>query len=434
MKLEKPKNTNYCAEVVEIKTIVPLEGCDNVQAAIIMGNQVIVDKTTNVGSTGLFFPVECQLSRNFLSTNNLYRKAALNVDPEKTGYFEENGRVKCAKFRGHKSEGFFIPLESILFTSTKPDDLCEGDVFDELFGIEICRKYVVKYKVSNGTERSKKKAPVVSKILDNQFRFHDDTSMLYRNLNRVKPDSIIHISYKIHGTSAIASKLLCRKPLKWYEKILKKLGVNIVDTHYDYVYASRKVIKSETNGPGFYNDDIWELGFKELKDFLDDGMTVYYEIAGFLKTGSAIQGKYDYGCAPYEHKKFIYRITYTNPSGKVYEFSAPQVQQWCKKNGLTPVPELYYGKAKDCFHNLYHLIEEPENFPDQKWEEEFLNELKSKYNEKDCYICKNKVPEEGCVVRIEGNEFEAYKQKSTRFYELETKMLDKGEVDIEEEN
>ena len=83
---------------------------------------------------------------------------------------------------------------------------------------------------------------------------------------------------------------------------------------------------------------------------------------------------------------------------------------------------------------MYHLIEEPENFPDQKWEEEFLNELKSKYNEKDCYICKNKVPEEGCVVRIEGNEFEAYKQKSTRFYELETKMLDKGEVDIEEEN
>lgn len=33
----KLTNQNYNATVVEIKTLVPLENCDNVQAAIIMG-------------------------------------------------------------------------------------------------------------------------------------------------------------------------------------------------------------------------------------------------------------------------------------------------------------------------------------------------------------------------------------------------------------
>ena len=38
------------------------------------------------------------------------------------------------------------------------------------------------------------------------------------------------------------------------------------------------------------------------------------------------------------------------------------------------------------------------------------------------------------LIRIEKLDIEAYKAKSNAFYELETKMLDKGEADIEEEN
>lgn len=441
MKLSKPKNENYSAIIVKINTLVPLSNCDKVQAAIIMGNQVIVGMDIKVGDIGLYFPLECQLSKAYLSANNLYRKSELNSDSTKAGYFEENGRIRCVKFRGNKSEGIFMPLESLDFIPTSNFNkysLDVDDVFDEIDGIEICRKYVIKTKVYGpGNTNKQSKKPIESKIIENQFRFHNDTSMLYRNLHKIKPDSLIHISYKIHGTSAIASKLLCKRPLKWYERVLKFFDVNISDTQYDYIYASRKVIKNSKLNPNanhYYSSDIWKLGFEELKDYLQDGMTIYYEIAGFMPEGGSIQKFYDYGCEPDQHKKFIYRITYTNPDGKVFEFSAPQVQQWCKKNGLEAVPELYYGKAKDCFQNLYHLIEEPVEFPDQKWEEEFLVELKDKYNDKDCYICKNKVPEEGCVIRIEGDEFEAYKCKSEAFYRLETKMLDKGEVDIEEEN
>ena len=80
MKINKPKNENYAAIVVEIKTLIPLEKCDNVQAAIIMGNQVIVSKSVKIGDVGLYFPLECALSKEYLSNNNLYDKNLPNSD------------------------------------------------------------------------------------------------------------------------------------------------------------------------------------------------------------------------------------------------------------------------------------------------------------------------------------------------------------------
>ena len=156
---------------------------------------------------------------------------------------------------------------------------------------------------------------------------------------------------------------------------------------------------------------------------------MYYEIVGYLPSGRMIQKDYDYGCEPTKHAIYIYRITSTNVDGKVIEFSAKQVQDFCKKNGLNAVPELYYGYAKDLgkHSNLLHL--------DKPWDsDKFLSLIKAKYNEKDCYMCVNTVPEEGVVVRIEGNDFEAYKAKSERFYARETEQLDKGELNIEDEN
>ena len=149
MNLKNPKNINYSAIVVEIKTIVPLANCNNVQGAIILNNQVIVDKSTKVGDIGLFFGVENQLSKEFLSANNLYRDAELNVDKTKKGYFDENGRVRCQKFVKHDSEGFYIPLNSLEFTGIDINELNIGDEFDEINDIEICRKYVVKKNKTN---------------------------------------------------------------------------------------------------------------------------------------------------------------------------------------------------------------------------------------------------------------------------------------------
>jgi hypothetical protein len=48
-------------------------------------------------------------------------------------------------------------------------------------------------------------------------------------------------------------------------------------------------------------------------------------------------------------------------------------------------------------------------------------------------MCSNKLPEEGVVLRKESELFEAYKLKSDSFLERETKGLDSGEVNIEDD-
>ena len=470
MKINKSKNENYSAIVVEIKTLITLEKCDNVQGAIIMGNQVIVSKDVKIGDTGLYFPLECALSKEYLSNNNLYNKSELNADNTKKGYFDENGRVRCQRFRGHKSEGLFMPLESLQCFGVLELEI--NTCFDEINGFPICSKYIVKQNRTPGqpgSRKSKTKIKYESKLIENQFRFHDDTAMLYRNLHRITPESLIHISYKMHGTSGISSYILCKKKLNWIEKLLSKLNVNIKTEIYDYIYSSRKVIKNEELNPNaqhYYSEDIWSIAHKELEPFLQKGMTFYYEIVGYLPNGGAIQKDYDYGCVnPLElwerdfiiknegekeylnyylkgrdDKKsvaiYIYRITSTNVDGKVIEFSAKQVQDFCKKNGLNAVSELYYGYAK-YFTGIMPIKQEGNNIyleDLESWRNHFLFAIKTNYNEKDCFMCKNQVPEEGCVIRIDGLEFEAYKQKSERFYARETVLLDKGESNIEDEN
>lgn len=266
--------------------------------------------------------------------------------------------------------------------------------------------------------------------------------MLYKNLHKIHENSLISITYKLHGTSGISSKVLCKKKLNWGEKFLKWMGVNIIDTKYDYLYSSRKVIKNEELNPNakhYYDEDIWKLADNKLKPFLQDGMTLYYEIVGYLPNGGSIQKDYDYGY-PKEKETFgiyIYRITYTNPSGKVFEFSAKQVQNWCEFNGLNPVPEIFYGYAGDLFDNTKVELNNGNLSVEQICtfnQENFLEKLKKDFNDKDCYMCTNKVPEEGVVVRIEGLDFEAYKQKSFLFYARETKNLDKDIIDMESEN
>ena len=450
------KNRNYCATVVEITKLVELPNCSNVQYAIIMGNSVVVSKQVKVGDIGLFFPVETQLSKEYLSANNLYRKPELNSNPEEKGYFEENGRIRCVKFKQNKSEGLFMPIQSILFTLPKVKEydatnliglpINLGDEFDEIEGIEICKKYIPKTTRTPGAPGNKKnrEKKYESKLVDGQFRFHNDTSVLYKNLHRFTPESLISITYKLHGTSGISSYVLCKRPatklnqfIVWFWNYIicgiipDKYQFILDETDYDYLYASRKVIKNKelnSNAQHFYDVDIWGLAHERVKEHLQKGYTFYYEIVGYLPNGSGIQGQFDYGCEPGQFEIYIYRITSTNVDGKVIEFSAKQVQDFCKKNGLKAVPELYYGKARNI------APEAAERFHDEEWRPYFLENVKKIYNEKDCFMCKNKLPEEGVVIRIEGLDLEAYKCKSTRFLEYETKELDKGTSNIEDEN
>jgi len=424
--MKQPINENYAATVVKINSITPIEGFDNLVATNIFGNNTLVSKDIEIGTIGLYFPPETQLYKEYLKNNNLYRDSKENKDETKKGYFEDNGRVKTMKFRGFPSLGIFMPLDSLSFTKHK-EDLKIGDTFDEINNIKICKKYIIREpKIPTPGNRNNKCLRKISKLIENQFRLHGDTQQLGKHVCNVNPNDIIQCSKKIHGTSVVISNILCKRYLNPIEKILKSFGVKIKDTEYSNVYSSRKVVQNDDLNPNrksFYRENIYAIANNELKEHLTEGITFYAEICGYLPYAGAIQKDYDYGNEIGKHSIYIYRITYTNPQGYVYEFSAKQVKDFCIEHGIKSVPELYYGYAKDLF---------PELSTTEHWHENFLEKLKEKYLEKDCDLCNNKVPAEGIVLRIEKNILEVYKLKSYRFFELSTKYLDENTFDMEE--
>jgi hypothetical protein len=429
MKIENPINKNYCATVVQLKHFRKLENCDNVKAAIIFGCSVIVSKDTKEGDIGIFFPVETQLTKDFLRTNNLHRDASLNADNTKKGYFEEHGRIRAVKFRGHKSEGFYIPISSLTSFIDQPETIAIGTEFDKINDTVICRKYVPRMNRASGSYRQQvRKVSLEDNIKEGQFAFHYDTAKLSRNLDQIKPNSIISITDKLHGTSAVFGNLLVKRKLSWWEKALVKLGVNIKDEEYDYVWSSRRVVKGvgepKQDASHYYDTDVWTDTFNEIKELIPQGYTIYGEIVGYTKEGSPIQKGYHYGCLEKKHKLYVYRVTVTSNSGKVVELSWPQVVEFCQKLGLDHVPEIYYGRAYDFA------------FPVQgEWEEKFLETVNTSLVEgKMCKYHDFKVPAEGVVVRIDRLDHSlAFKHKNFAFLEWESKMLDSGVVDMESE-
>lgn len=447
MKLIKGKkaNENYLAKVVNIQIFKKHSDPEvtKLKCATIDGFNMIISIDAEPGLY-IYFPTACCINPNLLSYNNLFRHKELNNNPEKTGLFEDNGKVKTVKLRGELSEGFIMP--AIEFTNwitaetNKEIELIEGIEFDtvehEGKTFWVNKKYVVKRTqgTSGGSSKAKHKIKkTLDKIIPSQFRFHYETVLIKKCPNVIQPDDLISITSKIHGTSHISAYIKCHKELTWKEKLAKWLTGNPFDI-YDYIYASRSVIKNRYYNPnvseGFYGCNTWKYADEYLRPYLQKGMTIYAEIVGYNPTGTYIQKGYDYGCISPKYGNTIdykpeihfkvrpYRITLTNVDGEIHEFSAREVQQYCKSVGLIPVTELYYGYARDLYPDLNET---------QHWQENFLERLandKNFYMECNSPSCKNNVPHEGLVIKKEDSLSHAWKLKCFKF-------LDKSQKDPE---
>lgn len=439
--ISKEANINYLCKVIKVPTLRKHPNADKLMIMTIDGNDIITSNDTPEGQVSIYFPLECQISHEYLSKNNDYRgNLGLNVDPDAIGgFFQEKGRVKAVKLRGSKSEGYVVPITSLeCIIGKKYVELEQyiGEEFDTLDGVLLAKKYVVQKPSStqgSGKDKTRPKRKFQSKLIDNQFRLQYDTSQLGKNIHKIRPDDLISITWKLHGTSFVSSKILCKRRLKWYERIAKYLGLRVVDTEYAVIYSSRKVIKNEDLNKDqlhFYKYDLWADINNLFKDQLLDGETVYGECVGYTKDGGFIQNGYDYGCESHKHKVYVYRITHTSTQGKVIDLPFSLLKERCVQLGVDAVPEIFIGKAKDYLFapSLAH-----EDFL-QDWRDKLLTKLKNDYvHDQDCQFCKNKVPAEGIVLRIEGLKPEAFKLKAFRFLERETKELDTGVINIEDE-
>jgi len=259
--ISKESNPNYLCKIVQIKEIKPHPNADRLNITTIEFQDIIIGKNLTEGDIVVLFPLECKINEDFLSFTNSFRDKTKNIDPEKAGFFEGNCRVRAMRLRGEKSEGYIIPIAELeSFTGQTGLDKYKGESFDTINNVKLLEKYVVKTKKIQ--EPSGGKKPKFNRIIDNQFQFHNDTENFRRNTDKIKPQDIISITYKSHGSSGILSNVMVKKKLSLLNKVGKYLGVDVVDKEYDILIASRRVIKNKfiqdpKASNHFYDSDIW---------------------------------------------------------------------------------------------------------------------------------------------------------------------------------
>ena len=462
MKLIKSKkaNVNYLAQVVDINNFDPHPNADKMKLAHVQGYTICVGLSDEIGKY-IYFPTNSEINPNILRALSLYRHADKNADVNKTGFFNDNGRVTAIRLRGVVSEGFLLPISGFIqflqdeFNLTFDEsEFVSGTEFDT-FSYEgkefwVNKKYIVYrnggHSLKSDHNRRNNKLKYFDRVDETQFSFHYDTLKAQKEPWCVNPNDIISITSKIHGTSHISAHVLCYRKMNLFRRISNLfMGLPWSNVHrtYDYLYSSRSVIKNryinKTASDGYYGVDVWKYAHEIIKPHLTRGMTIYAEIVGFTPDGKYIQKGYDYGCiqpdgTEYIHEKHykvrVYRITQVNVDGVRHEYSAREVQQYCKNVGLVPVEEFYYGYAKD----LYPEIKDLEL---SEWQKEFWQKLaneKQFYMEMDSPICNNKVPHEGIVIKVENMAPKAWKLKTFAFNDKEQKQLDASESNIEDEN
>lgn len=376
------------------------------------------------------------------------------------GFFNKTGRVRSIRLGGVRSMGYLFSIDELVKYNSKVKDVnleeLVGEDFDTVDGelfVKAYVPYVPEQRKRSKAEKRNKNIEKFDRMIKGEFSFHYDTDMLAKNINKIHPTDCVSITYKLHGTSFICGKVHVKMPIslpihKWvWNKFIDLTGlfkskrINDYNVEYGNVTSSRKEIRNQYINKnvkdGFYSVDVYSEYGNLIYPFLSEGMTIYGEICGY-ETGKNkwIQTEYDYGCDVGENFLMPYRITTTNDDGSKKEWNVQDVYGWTVKlitehpelsNKIHPITIAYHGTLKDLYPDL-SLTEH--------WHENLLermrNDTKHFHMEKNCPLCKNKVPFEGIVLRIDDDEnVEAFKLKSYKFNKRVEKAIDKGEVDIE---
>lgn len=459
--------SEHVGYIVQIQKLDKHPNADRLQIATIFGASVIVDLNTKIGDLGVYFPIDLQLSEEYCEKNNLVRKLDENGN-NIGGYLEPNKRnIRAMRFRGSKSEGLFMPLETLVYTGKTQFEV--GEKIDVVNGYEICKKYIPRgKKISNprNYNKTRKKKVPISPL----FAEHADTEQLVYNMDAFLENDIVEMTLKMHGTSGRTGYLpvfqgytskfplfnnLARLKTPPTGKAARKL-YDIAISHatpvYDwgYVTGTRRVVLDNFEG-GFYGDNAFrEQHAKFFEGKLNKGETVYYEIVGFTTTGAPIMssvannkisdkeftkqyGKtttFSYGCKENESACYVYRMTMTNEDGDVVEYPPDYMRYRCEQMGAKYVPVLWKGIVPDKLPIVFDMETETDY---QETPGDYIKEIAEQYYDGPDPIGKNHV-REGVVIRILNRpKFCAYKHKNFSFKVLEGIAKDlAAEPDMEE--
>lgn len=417
---------NHQAIVAKVSRVEAIPNADRIHVAYVLGEPVVVSKDVGVGYVGVFFPVDVQLSAEYCHENNLYRDSSRNKDQSKKGFFEDNRRVRSQPFLKVKSCGYFATLDSVNFTGGSVFNEKNGHSFDTLNGVEICKKYI-----SEATKIAMQRAQsnqTKFKLVDYpMFDKHSSTDNFRHFAMNIRKGSLLSFHNKRHGTSMRVGKLQSSIKLEgWKAFVNKFLPVFPEKGEYEMVVGSRNVTLKDQNKEGFHGTESFRFEVaKKIYPFLEDGMTVFGEIVGFVngkpimpngnvealkdKRYTTKYGKtnvFHYGCNEGECGFHIYMITRETTGGKNVAMGQKEMEQWCFDRGLGSNfevhPQMVYDGNEDALRELVEELTERPNELGADWE--FPNMIG-----------------EGIIVRVDSDNFKPkfFKSKSYPFRVLE---------------
>ncbi len=429
---------SYELRIAKVEKTFEIPGADRIHGIIVCNETLVAKKHIEVGFVGVFAEEGTQLSEEFCHNNNLYREANMNKDKNETGFFENTRRVRAQAFKGVKSSGCFFELDSLSFTGVdvSVENFKVGQLLSVLNGYKLSQKYMSEKQArvaGNQQTKQLKKSSVIG------FNEHIDTKQFKHTINEIPVGSLLNFHAKIHGTSFRVGKHLVLNELPLHKRIINKLfNKEIFPTYeYDYVVGSRRVIiKNENTTTGFHGSNGFRYEVLEkLKPFLENGMSIYGEIAGYVN-GSPIMGKhnlakvgkeyvkkygkeivYSYGCDNENYRFHIYRITHLI-NGKEYDLSARQIEHFCEMAGVLShmnihEPIIYNGNKEELIELVDKLTERPEVLTED-------------------YIDPTHISE-GIIIRVDNGGFEPkfYKNKSFAF-KIAEGIYKENNVDLED--
>jgi hypothetical protein len=407
-------NANYAATVVRVDELHALEKLDKLKGLRALGYQALVSSTAEPGSLLVVFVAGSALSLDYATKNNLHRHQNLNADPAKTGYLEDNRRVKAITLRGNRSDALAMPIESLEPLLGYVPDIAHGVQFDTIDGIKICEKFTTRRESSAMSGKGAVKKSLVS---EEQFPEHYDTDQFARNRHEYSPSDHVVVSQKLHGTSVRFGSVHVARKLSWVERLAKRFGARVAESEPSFVVGSRRVTKSvngETKpGEHFYADDLWTASVAHLKEAIPPGFIVYGELIGW--TGEKpIQKNYTYDLPFGKNELYVYRVTSINEHGDQFDLSWRDMDRFCAARGMKMVPVLWRGTFAE-----FEAVEPM--FLDARFADKYSGALP---------LSNAKTVDEGICIWSQNGV--VTKHKSPIFLGHESKMLDDAAEDIEE--